>query len=195
MQRRKFLTDATAAATVATATFGASATARQIAPTENQPTGRAAKSFVVKAGKDRFDQPILFRGKNPNLVKISAKDTNGQLTVMEYEGFEKDGPALHVHLNQDEVFYIVEGEYLVQVGDEQKTLTVGDTIFLPRNVPHTWLQLSDKGKMFYLLQPGGKYEDFFKKLDASKRPPTADEAQKFALESDMKFVGPPLALK
>ena len=111
MQRREFIADATAAistaaATVATATLSASATASQIAQTNNPPTGRNAKSVVVKVGKDRFDQPILFRGKNPNLVKVSAKDTNGQLTVMEYEGFEKDGPALHVHLNQDEVFYI-----------------------------------------------------------------------------------------
>lgn len=183
MQRRKFITS-----TVATATLGPSAVA-------HQPVARSTKSFVVKAGKDRFDQPILFRGVNPNLVKISAKDTDGLLTVLEYEGFEKEGPPLHVHYSQDEVFYIVEGEYLVQVGDEQKTLQVGDTIFLPRNVPHTWRQLSEKGKMFYLLQPAGKYEDFFKKLDALKRPPTAEEAQTFALESDMKFVGPPLASK
>ena len=190
MHRRKFITS-----TVATAALGTSATTLQAAEIKTHYSGRSTKSFVVKAGKDRFDQPILFRGKNPNLVKISAKDTDGLLTALEYEGFEKEGPPLHIHFNQDEVFYIIEGEYLVQVGDEQKTLKVGDTIFLPRNVPHTWRQLSKKGKMFYLLQPGGKYEDFFKKLDALKRPPTEAEAQTFALESDMKFVGPPLALK
>ena len=187
---RKFITD-----TVATTARSTSALAGKTTETKNQAASRSTKSFVVKAGKDRFDQPILFRGKNPNLVKISAQDTDGLLTALEYEGFEQEGPPLHIHFNQDEVFYIVEGEYRVQVGDELKTLTVGDTIFLPRNVPHTWRQLSKKGKMFYLLQPAGKYEDFFKKLDALKRPPTEEEAQTFALECDMKFVGPPLALK
>lgn len=137
MQRRKFITDAPVAATIATAALGTSAATHQAAEAKHQQAGRSTKSFVVEAGKDRFDQPILFRDKNPNLVKISAKDTDGQLTVLEYEGFEKDGPPLHIHFKQDEVFYIVEGAYLVQVGDEKQTLKADDTIFLPRNVPHT----------------------------------------------------------
>ncbi len=112
--------------------------------------------------------------------------------MFEYVGVAKMGPELHVHFDQDETFYVVEGEYLFQVGDEKQTLKAGDTIFLPRKVPHTWLQLSDNGKLIYLLQPAGKMEEFFKKMNAFKRPPTPDEAKKAMQEHGMDLVGPPL---
>lgn len=187
MQRRKFITS-----TLAVTALGAAAVAAKESTPER---GRATKSILVRAGEDRFHEPIKYRGTSPNLVKISAKDTDGQLAVFEYEGFAKMGPDLHVHFHQDEIFYIIDGGYLFQVGDEQQTLKAGDTIFLPRNVPHTWLQLTEKGKMIYLLQPAGKMEEFFKQLHALKRPPTAQELQTFALESGQKIVGPPLSGK
>lgn len=191
MQRRKFLAVSSVAvssvaATVAAATVSASATPSRPAS--------AGKSFTVKAGKDRFNEPILFRGVNPNVVKISGKDTGGLLSMFEYEGIVKMGPELHMHLSQDEIFYVIEGEYLFQVGDERKTLKAGDTIFLPRKVPHTWLQLSDKGKLIYLLQPAGKLEDFFRKINALKRPPTTEELQKTMNETGMQMMGPPLTV-
>ena len=187
MQRRKFITS-----TLAVSVLGPSvASVKKGTPKY----GRSTKSILVRAGEDRFHEPIKFRGISPNLVKISAKDTDGQLSIFEYEGLAKMGPDLHVHFNQDEIFYIIDGEYLFQVGDEQQTLKAGDTIFLPRNVPHTWLQLTEKGKMIYLLQPAGKMEEFFKELNALKRPPTAQEMQAFALESGQKIVGPPLSVK
>lgn len=184
MQRRKFLAVSTGAATVAVTALGASATPNHSAS--------ADKTFTVKAGKDRFNEPILYRGVNPNLVKISAKDTGGQFSVFEYEGFAKIGPPLHKHLHQDEVFYVVDGEFLFQAGDERQTLTAGDTIFLPRNVPHTWLQLSEKGKLIYLLQPAGNLEDYFKKMNAFKRPPTFAEDQQVSREHGVETLGPPI---
>ena len=45
-------------------------------------------------------------GLSPNNIKVSSKDTNGQLTVFEYIGKEKGGPPLHIHPNQDEIFFI-----------------------------------------------------------------------------------------
>lgn len=179
MQRRKFL-----ASTLAVPTLSRS--------DNSSPVTTVGKPFTVKAGKDRFEQPILYQGVNPNLVKISAKDTAGQLAVFEYEGFAKIGPPLHMHLQQDEIFYVIDGEFLFQVGDERQTLKAGDSIFLPRNIPHTWLQLSDKGKLIYLLQPAGKPEDFFKKMNAFKRPPTLAEEQQISLAHGVKTIGPPI---
>lgn len=179
MQRRKFITSA-----VLTPDLSASAT-------PFQPVS-ADKPFTIKTGKDRFNEPILFRGVNPNLVKISAKDTGGLCSMFEYEGFAKIGPSLHMHLQQDEVFYVVDGEFLFQAGDERQTLKAGDTIFLPRNVPHTWLQLSDKGKLIYLLQPAGTLEDFFKEMNALNHPPTFAEEQQLSLKHGVKTIGPPI---
>jgi quercetin 2,3-dioxygenase len=183
MQRRKFIITSIAAAPL----MGLS----PVTAAENKP---AAKSFVVKSGQDRFNEPIKYRGISPNLVKVSAKDTGGQFSIFEYEGFAKMGPELHVHLKQDETFYILEGEYLFQVGEEKHTLKAGDTIFLPRNIPHTWLQLTDKGKLMYMLQPAGKMEEFFKAMNALKTIPTPEEVNRISAAHDVKVVGPPLTL-
>ncbi|HEV7347125.1 cupin domain-containing protein [Telluribacter sp.] len=158
---------------------------------DNKP---ATKSFTIRRGEDRFKEPIKYRGVNPNLVKISAKDTAGLYSVFEYEGIAKMGPDMHVHFKQDETFYVLEGEFLFQVGNERQTLVAGDTIFLPRNVPHTWLQLSDRGKLMYLLQPAGKMEEFFKKMNSLEGKPTAEVVQKIHLAHDLKVVGPPLTV-
>lgn len=165
-----------------------------IATTGKLSTFRNKKGFKVNAGKDRFDQPIKYRGINPNDVKISSKDTDGQLTVLEYVGFEKIGPPLHLHFDQDEIFYVVEGEYLFQLDTERMTLRAGDTIFLPRAVPHTWLQLTDKGKLVYFLQPSGQMEEFFKKMNELQGPPTPELVQQIHQAHGMKVVGPPITL-
>lgn len=182
MQRRTFL--ATTLAVPALATLS-----------ENNPDAAAIKPFVVKAGEARFGVHTPFRGINGNDVKISGKDTNGQLAVFEYVGNEKTGPSLHVHHDQDEIFSIIDGEYRFQVGDEQFTAKAGDTVFGPRNVPHTWVQLSDVGKMTYLVQPAGKLEEFFLKLNELKGPPTEAFMLGMHKAHGMTVLGPPMALK
>lgn len=152
------------------------------------------KPFVVDAGKARFGEDIKFLGVHPNDLKISSKDTDGQLSVFEYTGLGKVGPMLHIHFNQDEIFTVVEGTYRFVVGSETKQLQAGDTIFLPRNVPHTWIQTSEKGKMIYFLQPAGKMEEFFALMNGLKERPSPEEMDKIHADHDMKVVGPPLTL-
>lgn len=148
--------------------------------------------FVVKAKESRFNEKTRLGGTSPNDIKVSSKDTGGNLTVFEFTGNEKGGPPLHVHPNQDEIFFIVEGEYLFQVGDARHLLNPGDTIFLPRKVAHAFAQLTDKGKMFFLFQPSGKMEDFFRALGNLQGPPEPQEGARIFMEHDMEIVGPPL---
>ena len=155
---------------------------------------RPNKPFVVKAAESRFGEKILLSGKNPNDIKVSTKDINGDLTVFEYTGNEKGGPPLHIHPHQDEIFFIVQGEYLFQVGDEKHNLKSGNTIFLPRGVPHAFAQLTDKGKMFFLFQPSGKMEDYFRMLGKLTSPPTPEQGVRIFADHDMKVVGPPLKI-
>lgn len=181
MQRRKFLLT-TAAALPAVA----------IGQNLNTPDDRTTKGFVVKANESRFDETTLLGGKSPNNIKVSSKDTANKLTVFEYIGNEKGGPPLHYHLKQDEIFFVVDGEYLFKVGDETYTLKTGDTIFLPREVPHTFAQLTDTGKMFFMFQPAGKMEDFFRTVAASAEDGEKYKGRDLFAEHEMKIVGPPL---
>lgn len=155
-------------------------------------TARHDKGFVVKAKQSRFNESTKLYGTSPNDIKVSGKDTDGLLTLFEYAGNEKGGPPLHVHPHQDEIFFIVEGDYLFQVGNDTHRLQAGDTIFLPRNVPHTFAQTSARGKMFFLFQPSGKMEDYFRVLAALKQPPAPEQGAKIFADHDMQVVGPPL---
>lgn len=152
---------------------------------------RTGEGFVIKHGESRFGEKTLL-GPSPNDIKVSSKDTNGLLTIFEYTGNAKGGPPLHIHPNQDEIFLVSEGNYLFQLGEVQHKLSAGDTIFLPRNIPHTWAQLTDNGKLKFLFQPSGKMEDFFRTLSDLKREPTMEEGSKIFQDHDMKIVGPPL---
>ena len=152
------------------------------------------KPFKIAAGAGRFGESFLYKGKNPNDIKISGRDTAGQLAMFEYIGFEKIGPSLHVHFYQDEVFYVIEGNYRFVVGNETIMMNQGDTIFLPRNIPHTWIQLTDKGKLIYFVQPAGKAEEFFRTMSNLKQAPTKEEVDKIHEACGMKVTGPPLTL-
>ncbi|RDB05975.1 cupin domain-containing protein [Runella aurantiaca] len=182
MKRRNFLAVATAG--VATPSLLAQKTV-----TTNTPP------FVVKAGDARFGVHTPYKGINPNDLKISGKDTNGQLAVFEYIGNDKVGPSLHVHHDQDEIFSIIEGKFLFQVGDKQFTANAGDTVFGPRNVPHTWIQLSEKSKIIYYVQPAGKMEEFFLSMNELKAPPTKEQAEEIHKAHGMTVLGPGLTIK
>ncbi len=179
MQRRKFLTSTLAATSLA-------------AVAEPLSRADAPKPFTVKAGEARFGVHTPYRGVNGNDLKISGKDTNGHLAIFEYVGKEKVGPPLHVHPDQDEIFSILEGEYLFRVGNETFTVRAGDTVFGPRGVLHTWLQRSETGKMTYFVQPAGQLEQFFLKMNTLQGPPTEAEVLRIHHDHGMTVLGPPL---
>lgn len=183
MQRRNFLTTGLIATTLA-------ASAKNFTKFFYD-----KKGYVIKNGENRFNEKTMLIGNSPVDIKVSAKDTDGTLSITEYTGYAKGGPPLHIHLFQDEIFYILEGEHLFQLGDKQYHLTAGDSIFIPRNVPHAPAQISDKGKYLFFYTPSGKMEDFFRALGSLKRDASSMDAVKIFETHDMKIVGPPLSIK
>jgi quercetin dioxygenase-like cupin family protein len=185
MQRKKFLL---------TSLLAAPALAWANSAAQKKITASSAETFIVDAGKSRFGEVVKFLGVHPNDLKISSKDTGGQLSVFEYTGTAKVGPMLHIHFNQDEIFTVLEGEYRFVAGEQTHTLKAGQTIFLPRNIAHTWIQLTDKGKLIYFLQPAGKMEEFFSYMNQLKDRPSPEEMDRIHAEHGMQVTGPPLTL-
>jgi quercetin dioxygenase-like cupin family protein len=125
---------------------------------------RTGKGFKVDSGEARFGTHYKMKGVTLNTldIKISGEDTDNDLAVFEQIGLTPNGgPPLHIHPYQDEWFYVIEGEYKFQVGEEKYQMKAGDTIFLPRNVQHAFVQLTEKGKMIVSYLPAGKMEHFF----------------------------------
>lgn len=159
---------------------------------------RNDRGFKINADEGRFHGHMKLKGVNSNIldVKISGKDTNGDLAIFEQTSLSQGhGTPLHIHHSQDEIFFIIEGAYYFQVGDEKFQLTVGDSIFLPRKVPHAWTQKSETGKMTVILQPAGKLEDFFVTMSTLDHEPNQKEIEKIFADNDMQVVGPPLKLE
>lgn len=158
---------------------------------------RDGKGFKAKAGEGRFHGHIRLKGVNSNIldVKVSGKDTNGDLAIFEQTGLSpKRGTPLHIHHAQDEIFYVMEGEYRFQVGTAIHELKQGDSIFLPRKVPHAWTQVSDKAKMTVTVQPAGQLEDFFVTMAAFEQEPTKEQVVQAFADNGMEVVGPPLMM-
>ena len=151
--------------------------------------------FKIDAGEGRLHGHLKLKGVNSNIIdlKISGKDTGGDLAIFEQTSITMGrGTPLHVHYSQDEIFYVLNGKYYFQVGDKKAWLTEGDSIFLPRNVPHAWTQVSEHGKMTITFQPAGMMEEFFVKMSMLHDNPPEDEIARIFVEHNMKVVGPPL---
>lgn len=155
--------------------------------------GMSGKAFVLRSGLSRFGVPTPFMGVNPNDLKLSSNDTMGRLSVFEYVGTQKTGPSVHAHLYQDEMFYVLEGSYIFQSGDEKQLLQAGDLIFLPRTIKHSWVQISDSGQMFYFLQPAGKMEEFFLKMTQLSGKESESEMKQIGIDAGILNYGPPLS--
>lgn len=158
-------------------------------------TANAKEPFIVRSGNNRYGEPMMkFMGVHPNDVVVSRKDTGDALSVFLFEGYGNAGTPLHVHFRQDEFFNVIEGKYVFVCGEMKSELNAGDTIFLPRNIPHQWLQVSEHGKLVYAVNPAGTLEDMFRELNELKAPPAENELAKILAKHGQQLLGPPMKL-
>ena len=116
----------------------------------------ASEIHVVGSGQDRFGASHSL-GFSSILFKVATRDTNGALFAIEHENLLKGGPPVHLHLHQDEWFYVMEGSVLFQVGDERKLLHAGESVLGPRMIPHGFSGVGEKpGRMLISFTPRGQ---------------------------------------
>jgi DNA-binding transcriptional MerR regulator len=152
--------------------------------------------FSVGSGKDRFDERIQLGGE-PHDCKVSARDTNGAMCVFEFTG--GGGGPRHLHHDQDEWIYVIDGEFQFEAGDKRFRVGTGESVFIPRKVPHVWACVSRKpGKIINVYQPAGKVEEFFRELGKYNGKPyvhevlSIDEFRRLFHDHGMDLLGPPL---
>jgi quercetin dioxygenase-like cupin family protein len=151
--------------------------------------------FSVAAGKDRFDEEITLGGE-PNDCKVSGQDTSGAMCVFEFSG--SGGGPRHLHRDQDEWIYVLEGDFTFEIGARQFRLGPGESAFLPRNVPHAWAaDPNRKGKVLDVYQPAGQMEDFFREIGKHKASLVHealdfDAFRRLFQDHGMELTGPPI---
>lgn len=127
-------------------------------------------------------------------IKAEAEQTGGQASVIEVFNPGFGGPPLHVHHHHDEMFYVVEGEYLFQVGDETISLGAGAFASVPRGIPHTFASTAAvPGKLLIISMPSG-LETFLWELERLVAAGAGEDAIRQMGEAhDAELTGPPLS--
>jgi mannose-6-phosphate isomerase-like protein (cupin superfamily) len=153
----------------------------------------------VAMGADRFNDVTKLPGGDLLFVKVSTQDTAGALFITEQpidrRGF---GPPKHYHEEQDEWFYCLAGEYVVEIGDKRFRLTPGDSVLGPRRVPHAFVYDGvGTGRLLVGFAPAGRMERFFSDLERRGQyfgTGTPEERETARREYGIVNVGPPLSL-
>jgi quercetin dioxygenase-like cupin family protein len=136
-------------------------------------------------------------------VLVSHRKSSDQISVLEHSARRGDSPPLHVHVNEDEVFHILEGDFRFQMGSEERTGKAGDTLLVPKGVPHTYRVESNTGR-WLTVTTHEQFEEFVRAMarraDAGELPPSGGPPSQEAIEAltaaarrfGIEIVGPPL---
>jgi mannose-6-phosphate isomerase-like protein (cupin superfamily) len=184
MNRRSFFPFSVVAAIFASTRSSLGAIVAQLSPSNGKP-------IFVKADADRDDKPFTFLNATFH-VKVSGKDNENGCVIFDTLRPEKVGPRLHLHVDCDEWFFVREGEFKFKAGDETLRLRAGDSLLVPRNVPHAFVKTSDgTARLIIMHRPAGTMEEYFR--TAAQQPnQSPDERTKFAEQHGMRILGPSL---
>jgi len=148
----------------------------------------APSAFVVGPGEG---PTVQGPAGGPLTFKVRGDEVGGSLTVIENVIAPGDGPPHHVHANEDEAWWIAEGELRFKLGDELHSAPAGAFVFVPRGVAHSFQNPGDTpSRILVMFTPGGM-EGFF---DAFAQLDEFDPAAfaRLGAEVGMEVVGPPL---
>jgi quercetin dioxygenase-like cupin family protein len=134
---------------------------------------------------------------------VAGDEGEDRMALMQSSAPHGDSPPLHVHENEDELFYVLEGVFRFRVGDEEVILSAGDSLLAPKGVPHTFRIESEGGGRWLVVTTGGEFERFVRSFSRpAERPelpepavPTPQQQRALAeacAAHGIGIVGPPL---
>ena len=166
---------------------------------QSQRTAPSRAVVKVAAGTGRLNEVLKLPGGDLLYIKVATEDTGGALFMTE-QPIERRGvgPPKHYHENEDEWFYCLAGEYVVEIGDQCFRLATGESVLGPRRVPHAFVyDGSGPGRLLVGFTPAGRMERFFRDLEkrgAYFGNGTPEDREKARREYGIVNVGPPLKL-
>jgi mannose-6-phosphate isomerase-like protein (cupin superfamily) len=156
----------------------------------------ATRPIVLAAGEG---EKIWFTNAAMT-IKATADTTDGHLCLIESHAPVGHGPPLHVHHDEHEAFFILEGEMEIVCGEERYTAAAGAFAFLPRGVAHTFRVTAGSPARFLTVAVPGGLEGFFREVGRPAAGPGLPPQSPFDValikrvgESyNNEIVGPPL---
>jgi len=135
-------------------------------------------------------------------IKAGPDETGNAFSQLVMDEPRGSGTPIHIHHNEDETFYVLEGEVTVLVGDERIDLGRGDYCYAPRGVAHADIVRSERARFLTTISPAG-LEQLFVTLGipvTDDQPPSGvvmppmDETLRLFAGHGVEIVGPPPTL-
>ncbi|MFF7216780.1 cupin domain-containing protein [Streptomyces sp. NPDC008238] len=87
---------------------------------------------------------------------MSKAESNGEFSLVECQIPDGTGTPPHIHHNESETFFVLEGEVVVIAGGEEHILQPGGLVYVPKGTRHHFVNRSGKQvRMLAFFSPGG----------------------------------------
>ena len=154
----------------------------------------SAVPIIRQAGEG---ERMWFAGGGTFTWKATAAETGEAFLALEDVMEHGKVTPMHVHPNQDEAIYVLEGELLVDVEGEQQRVGQGGLFVAPRGVAHAFMVVSESARVFTFQTPGTG-EQFYRDAgepigeDGETRPADFARLRAAADRADsIEILGPP----
>ena len=136
----------------------------------------------------------------PMVIRLSGKQTGGQFTLIEGTMPPGGDGGLHVHMQEDESMYLLEGELDVTIGDESFIRHACESYFAPRGVPHRIRNRSSAPARSLVIHNPAGFDEFVRQAGipqvawipgASASPEQLEHIVEVAASFGIKLLEPP----
>ncbi|MGE0135488.1 MAG: cupin domain-containing protein [Dehalococcoidia bacterium] len=117
------------------------------------------QAFLVRAG----DGPSVWSLGGRFTTKLGEAAAEGRFAVVEVLAFQSTEPPLHIHHNEDEAWYVLDGQMTFYVGDQVLKASSGSFVFAPRGLPHMFTVDDEPTRVLVFASPAG-FEQFAEEL-------------------------------
>lgn len=145
------------------------------------------RAFVLRPGEGRE----IDLGGFQMSVKAGEEDTSATFSLLEADEPPGFGPPMHVHHNCAEAFYVLAGEYVIFIEEQEMRCPAGSFIYVPSGMRHGFRVGSEPSRKLNVYIPGAMV-GYFDELSRAIASGTADpEAlDRIAADHGMEVVGP-----
>ena len=153
----------------------------------------SAHAYVCQPGTAE----LRWLGDTATYFLATGEQTGGSFALVDERANRGESVPLHRHRDDDEAFYVLEGEISLFVGDDPPTrAAAGAFAFVPGGVAHGFRIESEHAR--YLLLTTPRHGEFYRAISLPSRPGGAPPAQAVSgdriraacEEFGIEFVGP-----
>ena len=148
-------------------------------------------AFVVPPGGGT---PIAGPVGGPTIIRARTENKGGSFALLENVVAPRQGPPLHLHAREDDMWCVFEGHFRFKANEEIRDAPTGSFVFAPRGTRHCFQDLGDQSaRILVRFTPAGMERFFEDHAELPPGPVDPDVCRAIARSNWMELAGPPLA--